>query len=493
MRVYPSKKKFIRMAETADLIPVYAEITADLETPVSAFMKLSESRYAYLLESVEGGSHVGRYSFLGFSPEKVIRIKGCKGIISDSDGHEEHIEDDQPLKRLISAANRYRLPENDDMPPFCGGAVGYLSYDCARYFESIPEAGEDELDVPDAFFMFAHRYLVFDRVNNRLRVAANATINGNPEEAYEKACRAIMETIEKLNCAPPLKPSSPAEDRSSLIMDASMTEEDYIGAVENCLDHIRKGDILQAVLSYRIKIDFDHDPFDIYRALRMLNPSPYMFYLKMGDIHMAGSSPETMVKVEGSKVTINPIAGTRPRGATAAEDRLMEEDLLGDEKEGAEHLMLVDLARNDLGRFCLPGTVTVSSFRRVEKYSHVMHLVSTVEGTLSLPADLHEVIRASFPAGTVSGAPKIKAMEIINNLEKNRRGPYAGLVGYLDYRGNMDSCITIRTIFIKDQAAYIQAGAGIVAASRPEREYLECRQKAGALLQALEMVRGGAL
>ncbi len=491
--IYPDRNEFMRQAREADLIPVYTEIMADLETPVSAFMKLSDNSHAYLLESVEGGTRMGRYSFLGFAPERVVTIQGDRGVVTGRNGETEELEPGRPLEGLMEIIASHTLPVSTDVPPFCGGAVGYLSYDTVRRFERIPDGNEDPLDAPDACFMLADRYLIFDRVTHRLRVVANARINGSPEEAYATAVDNIQKTLQQLGGPVPAKniPFLPASDQDEVL--ASMTEEEYHQAVEKCLDHIRRGDILQAVLSLRFELSVSQDPFNIYRALRVLNPSPYMFYMKMGDLHLVGSSPETMVKVEGSKATLNPIAGTRPRGISPAEDEMMEKDLIKDEKEAAEHLMLVDLGRNDLGRICLPGTVSVPSLRRVERYSHVMHLVSTVEGELKPGLSPLDVIRATFPAGTVSGAPKIRAMEIIDDLETIRRGPYAGLVGYLGYRGNMDSCITIRTIFVKNNRAHIQTGAGIVADSKPDREYKECQHKAEALFRAVKLAGGGIL
>ncbi len=490
--IHPSRTEFLKLAEQASLIPVWTEVMADLETPVSAFLKLAGDAPAYLLESVEGGTRAGRYSFLGFAPEQTVSIRGTRGVITDAAGREETFDSPLPLERLLKLVSAPRLPEAVDLPPFCGGAVGYLAYDCVRYFERIPDANPDPLGLPDALFLFARRHLIFDRVTHRLKLVSNARVNGDPGAAYDRAVADLEEIREALRRPVPetAAPTAPAAEPP---ITSSLSEEEFKQRVERCLEYIRGGDILQAVLSVRHRFPLTEDPFSVYRALRVLNPSPYMFYLRAGDLHLIGSSPELMVRVEGSKVTMNPIAGTRPRGGSPADDLTMERDLLADAKEAAEHLMLVDLARNDLGRVCQPGTVAVPSFRRVERFSHVMHLVSTVEGELADPADLHEVIRAVFPAGTVSGAPKIRAMEIIDELEPERRGPYAGLVGYFDHRGNMDSCITIRTIVVRGNEAFIQAGAGIVADSKPDREYLECRHKAEALFRAVQLARGGEL
>jgi anthranilate synthase component 1 len=489
--IYPDREEFLKKSKSANLIPVYTEIMADLETPVSAFMKLSESPYAYLLESVEGGSQVGRYSFLGFAPERVIRVAGDRVTVTEDGQIREDSRTTKPLDRIVEMVSGYSLPETATPLPFCGGAVGYLSYDTARQFEKIPDTNEDPLKAPDACFMFTDRYLIFDRVTHRLRVVANARIDGSPEEAFDTAVGRIEETVQRLGSPVPVKniPYFPPRDEG--MVSPSISQEEFCRGVERCLEYIRRGDILQAVLSLRFEVPINQNPFNVYRALRVLNPSPYMFYLKMGDLHLVGSSPETMVKLDGAKVALNPIAGTRPRGRSPAEDQSMEKDLLEDGKEAAEHLMLVDLGRNDLGRICLPGTVSVPSFRRVERFSHVMHLVSTVEGEMKSSFNFLDVVRATFPAGTVSGAPKIRAMEIIDEVENLRRGPYAGLVGYFDYRGNMDSCITIRTIFIKNSRAYIQTGAGIVADSVPEKEYMECQHKAEALFRAIRMAGGG--
>jgi anthranilate synthase component 1 len=490
--IRPTREEFLQLAGEANLIPVSTQIMADLETPVSAFLKLSRGS-AYLLESVEGGHRVGRYSFLGFDPDQLVSIRGTTVTIKRPGGGEETHRDPEPLRRLFALIGARRLPATTDLPAFAGGAVGYLSYDAVRWFERVPDANPDPLELPDAIFMFARRYLIFDRVTHRLHVVCNALVDGNPEEAYRSAVAAVEETVAMLGRPVPPEALAPPPSTPAPEITPSMDEAAYGAAVERCLEHIRRGDILQAVLSVRFGFPLATDPFLVYRSLRLLNPSPYMFYLRLDDLHLVGSSPEMMVRVEGNQVTMNPIAGTRPRGATPAEDAAMEKDLLDDAKEAAEHLMLVDLGRNDLGRICNAGTVTVPSFRRVERFSHVMHLVSTVQGEIPLPADSYRILQAVFPAGTVSGAPKIRAMEIIDDLETVRRGPYAGLVGYFDFRGNMDSCITIRTIVAKGGRAFIQAGAGIVADSKPDREYQECRHKAEALFRAVRMAQGGEL
>ena len=442
----PTKEEFKKKCKEGNLIPVTAEIMADLETPVSAFLKLGGGQYSFLLESVEGGGGSGRYSFLGTSPRTVFRAKGRRAEFLRGGEWVGHDTGD-PLALLQDELARYKVVPDERLPPFAGGAVGYLAYDAVRWFERLPAKLKDDLDLPDACFMLTDTMLAFDRYTNKITIMALAHVDGKPDAAYTKAVLAIQSVIEALN-------------------------------------------ILQTVLSLRFEAPLYADPFALYRSLRVLNPSPYMFYLNFGEFALVGASPELMVKKVGNEATVRPIAGTRPRGATPEEDRHLERELRADEKERAEHVMLVDLGRNDLGRVCLPGTVKVADYMNVDRYSHVMHLVSTVTGQLKPGTTAFDLVRATFPAGTVSGAPKIRAMEIIEKLEPQRRGPYAGMVGYFDYSGNFDSAITIRTVLAKEGRAYIQTGAGIVADSVAEREYQECKHKARALVRAVEMAQG---
>ncbi|MDP8215260.1 MAG: anthranilate synthase component I [Candidatus Euphemobacter frigidus] len=487
---YPNLKLFQEKARQGNLIPVYTELVADRETPVSAFMKLGDSPYAYLLESVESGGGIGRYSFLGSNPSLIFKSRGSEAEINEHN-QTRKLRSKNPLMLLKGLLKNYRPVKDETLPPFSGGAVGYISYDCVRFFEEIPEEKLDELNLPELYFMLTDTIIIFDRLMNKLKIVANAHISGDPERAYGEAVSRIETLLGQLMGGaggtyfqpPPIRP------RGELI--SNMTPKVYEKAVRAAQEYIRAGDILQVVLSQRFRTETNCPPLDIYRALRTINPSPYMFFLQFDNLHLIGSSPEIMVQVVGDEVRVRPIAGTRPRGSSVREDARLEEELLADPKERAEHIMLVDLGRNDVGRVSLPGSVRVDEMMGVEKYSHVMHIVSDVRGKLRPSEDAYSAFSATFPAGTVSGAPKIRAMEIIEELEPVRRGPYAGAVGYFSFDGNLDSCITIRTIIVKDRTAFIQAGAGIVADSVPEREHQECLQKAQALFRAVQMAEGG--
>ena len=486
----PTKEEFRKKCKEGNLIPVSAEIMADLETPVSAFLKLGGGPYSFLLESVEGGGGSGRYSFLGTGPRTVFRAKGRRAeFLRDGewDGHDTG----DPLALLQDELARYTVVPDERLPPFAGGAVGYLAYDAVRWFERLPAKLKDDLDLPDACFMLTDTLLAFDRYTNKITIMALAHVDGKPDAAYTKAVLAIQSVIEALKRPLPQDAVAYLGGAESRGFKSKVSQPRFHKMVEAAKEHIRAGDILQTVLSLRFEAPLYADPFALYRSLRVLNPSPYMFYLNFGEFALVGASPELMVKKVGAEATVRPIAGTRPRGATPEEDRHLERELRADEKERAEHVMLVDLGRNDLGRVCLPGTVKVADYMNVDRYSHVMHLVSTVTGQLKPGTTAFDLVRATFPAGTVSGAPKIRAMEIIEELEPHRRGPYAGMVGYFDYSGNFDSAITIRTVLAKEGRAYIQTGAGIVADSVAEREYQECKHKARALVRAVEMAQGG--
>lgn len=482
---YPSESEFIALSKHGNLIPVYKEIMADMETPVSAFARI-RSPHAFLLESVEGSEKIGRYSFLGSRPVRRVWSKGSRVVIEEG-RKRERVEGD-PLGALRKIFSRYRAVAVEGLPRFYGGAVGYLGYDLVRFLEQIPDKNPDPLKLPDLDFMFTDTVLAFDHLKHRIQIISCAEVEGSPRDAYRKAVAQIL-ALEKqlLRKRPSVRQEleGPSGRSPAARLTSNLTREEFLGMVKEAKEHIAAGDIIQVVLSQRLKRKVNADPFDVYRLLRAINPSPYMFFLQFGKTALVGSSPEVMVRKEKNFATLRPIAGTRPRGKTEEEDRRLAEELLGSAKECAEHVMLVDLARNDLGRVCLPGTVAVTEKMLIERYSHVMHIVSNVTGRLLPDKDAFDLVRATFPAGTVTGAPKVRAMEIIESLERERRGPYAGAVGYFGYGGDLDTGITIRTIIIKGKDAFIQAGAGIVADSSPESEYQETLNKAEALIRAV--------
>ncbi|MCC6483458.1 MAG: anthranilate synthase component I [Armatimonadetes bacterium] len=488
----PDKPEFIERARRGNLIPVYREILADMETPVSAFRKVGPGHASFLLESVEGGERIARYSFIGSDPFCILKTKGKEAFITE-DGIERQVgmgAGSDPLHLLKDLLSRYTWVGGEELPPFSGGAVGYIGYDTIRFFEDIPDTVTDDQRFYDCVFLLTDSLLIFDHVQHRLKVLVNARVDGDPEEAYARATAKIEEIIALLKRPAPLSDSTSGSQRD-IQMTPNVPRHEFEAAVERCKEYIRAGDVIQVVLSQRLSAPVKAHPFDIYRALRSLNPSPYMYYLSLGDMDIVGSSPEILVREQQGTVTVRPIAGTRPRGRSTEEDHALETELLADEKELAEHIMLVDLGRNDIGRVCHFGSVQVDNLMTIERYSHVMHIVSNVIGQLRSSNDSFDVLRATFPAGTVSGAPKIRAMEIIDELETTRRGPYAGALGYISFSGDMDMAITIRTILIKDGVATVQAGAGIVADSVPEREHQECMNKARALLRALEVAEAG--
>ncbi len=489
---YPSFDLFQAKAKQGNLIPVYCEILADLETPVSAFLKIDTGEYSFLLESVEGGEKWARYCFLGSNPSIIFRSKGKQIEIWREDGKHECREVSDPLTALKALMSEYRPVIVEGLPRFFGGAVGYLSYDMVRFFEELPSTAIDDMQIPDAFFVITDTLLIFDNIQHKLKVVSNVFLQEGQdlEEAYNEAKDKIEEIIARLR--KPVPESLPVP-RSALPPElrSNFKQEEFESIVRQAKEYIKAGDIFQVVLAQRLQLELDVHPFDIYRALRTINPSPYMFYLKFGPIKLVGASPEVLVRLEKPWVEVRPIAGTRHRGKTEEEDQAIAQELLKDPKERAEHIMLVDLGRNDIGRVCVWGSVEVNELLIIEKYSHVMHLVSNVRGLLAEGKDCYDVIRACFPAGTLSGAPKIRAMEIIEELEPTRRGPYGGAVGYFSFSGNMDTCITIRTLTVIGSTAYLGAGAGIVADSVPENEYQETMNKARALLKAMEMARDG--
>ena len=486
---YPSLNEFIKKSQKGNLIPVYREILADCETPVSAFTKIDTGDYAYLLESAEKGEKLGRYSFLGSNPSLIFKSKG-KRVEIIKDGKKEVRKVSDPLIALKKLMAQYKFVKVKELPRFIGGMVGYLSYDMVRSFEKLPDKNPDDLNLPDAIFLLIDTILIFDHLEHKIKVISNAHIKKNPKKAYQEAIGKIEGLISQLRKPTRIK-SKVKSQKSKVKIRSNFTKEAFKKSVRKAKEYIRAGDIIQAVLSQRLETKITVDPFDIYRALRTINPSPYMYYLNCATLKLIGSSPEILVRLEEGMVEVRPIAGTRPRGKTEKEDRALEKELFADPKERAEHIMLVDLGRNDVGRIAEFGTVKVNELMVIERYSHVMHIVSAVTGKLKKDRDSFDILRASFPAGTVTGAPKIRAMEIIDELEPVRRGPYAGAVGYFSFSGNLDTCITIRTIVIKESQAYIQAGAGIVADSIPEREYQETINKAKALIKAIEKAEKG--
>ena len=483
-----SFEQFTELAQRGTFVPVYKEIVADLLTPVSAFLKVAEhSDYAFLLESVEGGEQVGRYSFLGKDPFLIVRARDGKVLVERAGTSTESDKAFVPTIRELMAG--YHSPFVPGLPRFTGGAVGYLGYDAAAWFEPVTLQPATEVQDEAAFMLF-DTGLAFDHVRHRILVIANARITGDEdlESLYQFACARVGFVERELERA--LSKSAPPASHP-LDVTSNVTKERFEEMVRTAKEYIVAGDIYQVVLSQRFEAAVDADPFTVYRALRHVNPSPYMYFLRVGDRSIVGSSPEMLVRAEGRKVQTHPIAGTRPRGRTDEEDQRLGEELKRNEKERAEHVMLVDLGRNDLGRVSEYGSVRVPTYMKLERYSHVMHLVSVVDGKLDESHDRLDALVACFPAGTVSGAPKVRAMEIIAELEGSRRGVYAGAVGYLDFAGNLDFCITIRTVLIENGRAYVQAGAGIVADSNPTAEYEETRDKARAVIRALELAQRG--
>ncbi len=488
-----SLDQFRQYAGQGNLVPLYREILADYETPVSAFAKIDHGPSAYLLESIEGGEKWARYSFLGSgSPIVVYEDRGDLVVVQGT--RKRRIPSrGNPLERLRDMMESYRPVTMPDLPPFVGGAVGYLSYDMVRTFEDLAARQKDPLNLPDFAFLLTDTLLIFDNVSQKIKVVATAHVTTKGERGIKAAYRSATERIERTitRLKRPLRRTRLHRRRKPVVFTANMSKADFEKMVRRTKEYIRAGDIVQAVLSQRWEANVQAPSLQLYRALRVVNPSPYMYYLRIAGVELVGSSPETLVRCEDGVISVRPIAGTRRRGVNPDEDQQMEQRLLADEKERAEHVMLVDLGRNDVGRVAKPGSVTVDSLMHVERYSHVMHIVSNVTGQLDDSKTSYDVLRACFPAGTVSGAPKIRAMEIIDELEPTRRGPYAGAVGYFSFSGNMDMCINIRTVVVKNHQAFIQAGAGIVADSNPEHEYEETCNKAKAMMKAVELAEQG--
>ncbi len=505
--IRPSLQEFIQLAGKSNVIPVYKEVSADLDTPVSSFLKLRKDECAFLLESVEGREKIARYSFLGTRPSLVFRSKGsqieiscrdksacaCLSLCGSVKDRCSFKTDSGPLAVIEKLMSGFKPAQVPGLPRFYGGLVGFMGYDCVRFFEKLPDRNPDDLELPDAVFILTETILLFDHINHTIKIVSNCFLPQDgkkvtpriAKKVYEQALKKIQAIEDDL--ARPLsgKGIEVRKSGSKIKITSNFEKSEFCGIVNKAKKHIQKGDIIQVVLSQRFKARIQESPLDIYRRLRSLNPSPYMFFLKLKELTLIGSSPELLVRCEEGVVRTRPIAGTRPRGKDEAQDRSFEQELLSDAKEKAEHLMLVDQGRNDIGRVCRIGSIKVDDFMFVERYSHVMHIVSEVSGVLEAKKNAYDVLRACFPAGTVSGSPKVRAMELIDELENSRRGPYAGSVGYFSFSGNLDTGITIRTICVKGETAYIQVGAGIVADSRAENEYNETVNKAKALFEAI--------
>jgi anthranilate synthase component 1 len=485
----PALPEFLDLARKGNLIPVYTEFVADYETPVSVFEKIDDGRRSFLLESAESHDHVGRYSFLGSSPRVYFESRG-RNIKVEENGETRNFETTtDPLAELRQLLGRYTFVDFPGLPPFVGGAVGYIGYDVVHFFEpTVTPSPPDQLGIPDSVFMITDTFLVFDHRLRRLKIFATAFVGeSGPETAYDQARAKIAAILQRLESPTKTQLMNAASLESSLQPKANTEQADFCEIVRRCQEHIQAGDVYQVVPSLRFEAQYPGRALPLYRALRFVNPSPYMFCLQLGErFALVGSSPEVHVRLREGKVEIRPLAGTRKRGSTSDEDQQLATELLKDPKERAEHLMLVDLARNDVGRICRFGSVKVTDFMTIERYSHVMHIVSNVEGELEQGKDADDVMRATFPAGTVSGAPKVRAMQLINGFEKGKRGAYSGAVAYFGFDGNLDSCIVLRTIVLKDGVTYAQAGCGVVADSVPEVEYQECVNKATALFRAIE-------
>ncbi|MFN3531034.1 MAG: anthranilate synthase component I [Candidatus Brocadia sp.] len=488
-KYYPSFDEFKQLATKGNIVPVYRQLFADTLTPVSAFQKISDSGYAFLLESAAGGEKISRYSLLGAEPFIEFVSSGHSVKIKHGDKGGEIIQTQDPLGVLNKEMKSFVPVQIDGLPNFFSCGVGYIGYDTIRYYESLPNIPMDDLLLPDIQVMFYDSVIIFDHLTKTMKVVCTAKIDGDLlENEYNKAIKKIDCIIEKLRTpVMSLSDDITTEKEIRIAFSSNFEKTDFLRAVERCKEYIRAGDVFQVVISQRFKTQTHADPFNIYRVLRVINPSPYMFYLKMNDLKLIGSSPEVMVKVDGKKIVVRPIAGTRRRGKDDAEDTQFAGELIADPKERAEHIMLLDLGRNDVGRVSRYGSVHIEEKMVIEKYSHVMHITSSVCGELDEGKSAFDSLKACLPAGTLSGAPKIRAMQIIDEIEPTKRGPYGGAVGYFDFFGNLNTCITIRTILLKGTDAYIQAGAGIVADSIPEREYEETLNKAKGLLKAIEI------
>ncbi len=484
--------EFDKMAKRHSLIPVVAEILGDLDTPVTTFLKTTRGPYRFLLESVEGATQRGRFSIIGDSPYLTFQSKGSTVKVRNLVENRGFTVESNPLDVLKSLMKKYAQDSAVYLPFLANGFFGYLGYDAVRHIEDLPEESQDDTDLPDIHMFIPQKIIVFDNLSNKISIILFAQTHGDVIETYEKTVKRLNGIIDTIR-APFQIESATSQGLQKEKIEHNLAKPEFEGMVEQAKKHIRRGDCFQIVLSQRIKVEVDVPAFQIYRGLRVVNPSPYMFFIDLGDTEILGSSPETLIKLQDGEVLLKPIAGTRKRGKSEEEDQQLIDDLLADPKERAEHTMLVDLGRNDVGRIARYGSVNVKDLMSIEKYSHVIHIVSTVTGELAQHMDAVDVFKAGFPAGTLTGAPKVKAMEIIERLEPTRRAIYGGAVGYMTFDGNMDVCIAIRTIFVKNGTAYLQAGAGIVADSVPHNEYEETMNKANALLRSIDYAEGGLL
>jgi anthranilate synthase component 1 len=495
----PSANDFISLAIEHDFVPIYRRLLSDTLTPVTAFRRLDDGGPACLFESVIGGEKVGRYSFLAANPIRRFSARRDQIEVTEmADGSVVRSQADDPLDAFREHFH-FRVAHLDGLPPFVGGAIGYAGYDVVRYVEELPDPPQDDRDLPDLDFAFYHTLCVFDHVAKTISVVALADCRSvdnaaDAATAYNEASARVDQAIERLSAGVTNQPDewNPEQwrargDSKPLEIQSNFTRESFCNAVRECVEYIRAGDIFQVVPSQRLTVKTDVDPLEIYRSLRVVNPSPFMFFLRTPECVLVGCSPEIMCRVNDGTVTVRPLAGTRPRGQTEKEDKALEKELLADPKERAEHVMLVDLGRNDVGRVAQYGSIELTEVMVVERYSHVMHISSEVQGRLREGLDAFDALKACVPAGTVSGAPKVRAMQIIDSIEPHRRGPYAGAVGYVDYRGNMDTCIALRTMVVKDGLVHVQAGCGVVADSDPDAEYDETMNKARALIAAIEL------
>lgn len=498
MEIRPSLAEFVRMAKQATVIPVWGELLADLDTPVSTFLKLDDGSTSFLLESVEGEEKVARYSFLGSRPRLLFKSRGRDiELIERLDGGRLKVDRFQtaqdPLAEIERLMRRFRVVSMPHLPRFYGGLVGYLGYNTVRFIEQVPPHRVDRLHLPDIMLMLTESMVIFDHAQHKMLLVINAFLDGQQPTAVYRRCRSQIQAMAQRLAQPSRRFATRRGigRARSPVVHSNLPKAEFFRIVNQAKRYIRAGEIIQVVLSQRFARPVRCAPLDVYRALRSLNPSPYMYFLRFGPMSLVGSSPEMLVRCEDGLIETRPIAGTRPRGSDDHEDERLIQQLMHSPKERAEHLMLVDLGRNDLGRVARVGSVTTPELMVIEKYSHVVHLVSEVQARLRSGKDAFDVLRATFPAGTVTGAPKVRAMEIIAELERDDRGPYAGAVGYISFSGNLDTCITIRTILIKDRTAYVQAGAGIVADSQPAREYQETVNKAKGMLQAIGVAEQG--
>jgi len=476
---YPTLEQVQAMAGQGNVVPVYREVVADFETPVSAYLKVARGKHSFLLESVEGGERLARYSFIGTEPYRVLRT-GESAALNETPG--------DPLVQIEDELRRFTPVPVEGLPRFHGGAVGYMAYECARYYETLPVPDADPQGFPEATFLFVDTLLVFDHIQHKIKVVSHARLDGDIEASYRQATWKIEELVGRLSRPLSKLPYDTARaSHGERTFQSNNTREGFMVKVERAKEYIKKGDTYQIQVSQRFSRETDAHPFEVYRALRTVNPSPYMYYLELGDMHVVGASPEMLIRVEDGVIETHPIAGTRRRGRDAEDEQRMADELQGSEKERAEHIMLVDLARNDLGRVCEAGSVKVTSLMDIERYSHVMHMVSHVVGKLRPDVTTYDALRAYFPHGTVTGAPKIRTMEIIAELEGERRGGYGGCIGYFDMSGNCDSALAIRTIWMKPGIAYVQAAGGVVYDSTAVEEFMESGNKARAMMRAIEL------